>query len=188
VDHSVSQKNVKAGRDVAGRDIDNSLTINNQHSGRSPLASLIQKYNEELASGTSIEAIIEKLQHWTEPDVGTEVLGVKEKLQKGERPELVEFGLKAKELFTKCLYRHQHSRAAQEMCAYLLAAVWQKFNSVIRPRILEGVPNAQIDSLVQIELVQPIEQMLDTNPLQIDQSEISGMIYFLTGNCHLNWH
>lgn len=185
---TATQKNVTAAGDIAGRDIDKSVTINRHAPSKSPLASLIQKYSEEVTDGANFDLIVEKLQHWKDPNSSTDVLGVKEKLQRGNRPDLVVFGIQAKEMFTKCLYRHQHSKAAQEMCAYLLAAIWQRFNGFIRPRILEGLPNIHIDALVQSELVAPIEEILDSNPLQIDQSEIIGMIYFLTGNCHLNWH
>lgn len=185
----VHQKNVTAGGDIAVGDIDKSLTIN-KPSSKSPLANLIEKYHQERVDGVLFDSIIEKLQHWKDPDPeeNTQVLGVREKLQKGSRLDLVRFGLRAKEIFTKCLMRHQHSHAAQEIFAYLLASVWQKFNGQIHTRISDGMSNAQIDALVQSEVVEAVETLLDSNPLQIDQAEIAGMIYFLTGNCHINWH
>lgn len=181
------QHGITAGGDVAGGDIDKSLNIFNQGLGRSPLATLIARYAEEVRFGFQGSEIIEKLQHWSTPE-SSEVLGVRDKLERGNRPELVKFGLEAKELFTKCLARHQHSKFAQEMFAYLLGWMWQRFNATIRPRIVEGQSAEKIDSLIQIEIINPMEQMLDSNPLGIDPSELSGMMYFLTGNCHLNWH
>ncbi|MBX3742424.1 MAG: hypothetical protein KF712_15670 [Akkermansiaceae bacterium] len=184
----VDQRNITAAGNVAGGNIDNSITINAPPSRSNPLAAILASYDEEIRSGTSFDQIIDKLQHWHEPDdPTTAVIGVKEKLLGGDREDLIHFAIRAKELFTKCLARHQNSKAAQEIFAHLLAMIWQKFNSLIRPRILEGRSKEEIDQLIQTELIDAIENLLGSNPLRIDQSEISGMIYFLTGNCHLKW-
>lgn len=184
--HKVEQRDVTAGGDVAGGNIDKSITVNTLKSHRSPLSGLIARYASEVRSEQTGSEIIAKLEHWSTTD-GHEVLGVREKLERGNRHDLVRFALHAKELFAKCLVRHQHSLIAQEMFAYLLGSIWQKFNATISPRIAEGRTHEEIDILIQTNIIEPMVEILDSNPLNLDPSELSGMMYFLTGNCHLNW-
>ena len=173
--------NVIAQGDVAGGN------IYNYAQSSTPLSQLYEDFQKEIEEGGEpFQDIIEKLQHWKDSD-SPEPEGVEKKLKDGDRPELVDMGLRAKEQFSKVLLKHQYSKAAQFILSYLLGKVWNSFSFVIIPRIKEGAPSNEIDLLIQEHVVGPIEEILGSNPLAIDPSEIQGMIYFLTGNCHLKW-
>jgi hypothetical protein len=45
------------------------------------------------------------------------------------------------------------------------------------------IQRALVDSVIT-----PIEDVLGENPLLLDAVEVMGMIYYLTGNCHIRWH
>jgi hypothetical protein len=45
----------------------------------------------------------------------------------------------------------------------------------------------EIKRAVQHEIIDPIEAMLGENVLDLYADEINGMLYFLTGNCHIRW-
>ena len=38
------------------------------------------------------------------------------------------------------------------------------------------------------EVVHAIIESLEDNPLILNYQELKGMLYYLTGTCHINWH
>jgi hypothetical protein len=42
-------------------------------------------------------------------------------------------------------------------------------------------------ALVQSQIISPVSELLGENVLDIYPDELSGMLYFLTGNCHIRW-
>ncbi len=151
-----------------------------------PMSRLIAKYRAEKEQNRSIRETIEVLQRYRSPPDG-EVVGLAEKLRQGEREELLHFAMVAKDRFEKCLLRHEFSPAAQEIYAFLLAKVWQLFSQIVYPAICRGAAAQEIDHLLAHEVYAKVEELLEDNPLAIQCDEVMGMLYWLTGNCHLKW-
>ena len=115
-------------------------------------------------------------------------MGLEEKLRKGNRPDVIDVAIAAKDCFSKILVKHEYSCAAMEIYAYLLAKVHQLFSSVIYTKICRGASADEIDKLLVTEVYEKVEIILEENPLGISPEEIMGMLFFLTGNCHLKWN
>ena len=84
--------------------------------------------------------------------------------------------------------KNEHSETAQLIYAFLLAKVYSSFQTNIYPRISEGLSEEFINQLVTEYIIKPLEDILGNNLLRIYDDEINGMIYFLTGNCHIKWN
>jgi hypothetical protein len=87
----------------------------------------------------------------------------------------------------KKLAEFQFSRSAQEMQCLLLAEVYTRFHHCVWPALCEGRHQDEIQTLIQKHIIDPVSQMLGENVLNIYTDELTGMLYFLTGNCHIRW-
>lgn len=174
--------NIVSG-DQAGRDINTTTYV---YQGRpTPMARMIEKFRREASNDSAMSETIQLLQRWHKAD--GHVIGLEEKLEQGNRRDLIIFAMEAKERFSRSLVRHQYSPAAQEIYAFLLAKIYQIFVSIIYPEICRGVGMDKVDKLLVSEVYNQVEALLEDNPLQITPEEVMGMLYWLTGNCHLKW-
>lgn len=182
-DNEVKQTANAVGGDQAGRDV-NKPTYN-YYAPASPMARMIEKFRHEKKQNQEIRKTIEHLERWFKSN--GDVMGIEEKLRRGHRPDIIELAIEAKDRFAKCLIRHQYSPAAQEIYAFLLAKTHQLFSSIIYPEICAGARSYQINQLLVDQVYGKVESMLEDNPLGITPEEVMGMMYWLTGNCHLKW-
>ncbi len=152
------------------------------------MAVLVEKYRKERERDEVIDKIIEKLQHYKDPAPGeeTNLIGLGAKMEEGGRSELLPFALSTKELFAKKILKHQFSETAQEIHAYLLAEVYTRFYNLIFPCIGK-IPDIDVNNLIQEKIINYIQGILGENVLDFYSDEINGMLYFLTGNCHIRW-
>lgn len=149
---------------------------------------LIERFKKERANDEVFSGIIAKLQHYsTSTDGVGDVEGVKTKLGKAGYDNLLEFALVTKEMFVKKLTEFQFSKSAQEMQCLLLAEVYTRFHHFVWPALCEGQGQGAVQALVQQFIINPVSEMLGENVLDIYTDELTGMVYFLTGNCHIRW-
>jgi hypothetical protein len=182
-------QNVVRG-DQAARDVNKNKTIINygfDASQQTPIAHLIEKFRKERADDKQFHVMVKKLEHFSTQADEEEHLTLAEKLERGGCKSHIEFAEKTKELFAKKLVEFQYFESAQQIHALLLAEVWTRFHRFIRPLILDGADLKAINCSVQADIIQPVQAMLGENDLELYSDEINGMLYFLTGNCHIRW-
>ena len=66
------------------------------------------------------------------------------------------------------------------------------FYTYVYPLILENQSKKYILEILNEKVIQPILEILnkegaEDNYLDYNANDIFGMVYFLTGKCHLNW-
>lgn len=176
--------------DMAGRDVIKSTIHIGRVSfgGKSQLQLLYEKFEEEKKNSTGITEMVEELQHFRAYAEDEEIIGLEKKLENGKRIKYLNFAERSKEKFTKKLLKNEHSETAQEIYAFLLAKVYRRFEDHIYPRLSEHHSEEFINQLVDEFIVNPMEDLLGDNLLRLYEDEISGMIYFLMGNCHIKWN
>jgi len=152
----------------------------------SRMALLIARYKVETEKDRKVKQMIATLREYHERPEG-DVIGLEEKLRRGGRPDLIDFAVVAKEKFARAMMRHENSPAAQEIYAFLLVRVWVLFTDMVYPKIVAQEPPEVIMKSLVDEVYPRLEEQLDENPLGLDLVQIKGMIYWLTGNCHLKW-
>jgi hypothetical protein len=181
--NTVEQSGNQVAGDQAGRDVIKHTYV--FQGAVTPMARMIAKFRLETANDREMRLTIERLQKWFKSE--GDVIGLDEKLRLGKRPDIIMHAIEAKDRFSKCLLRHEYSPAAQEIYAFLLAKTFQIFSGVISPAISRGVSDAEIDRMLVCEVYDKVEALLEDNPLEINPDEVMGMLYWLTGNCHLKW-
>lgn len=175
-----------AGGHIAGRDV-NITAVFIPPESRSSLSRLLSRFRQELDSKPQIAQVVDTLKHYMVP-VDARPVGVEEKLTLAGRQADVRKAELQKELFNKRLTRHQFSIAAQDIFAFLLGLIETVFLAKIKPLLSAGAPKHEVDAVIASELVAPIMSLLEDNPIELTYQEVWGMLYYLTGNCHIQWH
>lgn len=176
-------KNVVDGI-LSGRD----TTINiNPSKTPSYMERLIEKFKEEKKGDVEFNDVIEKLQHYQTKIRDEPVKGLEQKLVVGNQEDRVQYAIRYKEQFAMNLTKNQLYQSAQEICTYILAEVCTRFNSHVYPAIKNGSTTLVINELIQKQVIDPVQELLGENVLELYADDVNGMIYFLTGNCHIKW-
>lgn len=179
-----NQNNNIVGRDQAGRDINYYVY---DKSKPTYMRRLIERFKVESESNQAFRDVIPKLQHYKTPVSDEPIAGLEPKLQAGHRDDLLQHALATKEMYAKKIVDYQFSEAAQEIHACLLAEVYTRFTNLVHPAIRDNRSSAEINRLIQTEIIDYVESLLDENVLGLQADEIAGILYFLTGNCHTKW-
>lgn len=164
-----------------------SISIGNN---KSRLAATFERLEKEILNNTTKEVIDELLMYTTKLD-GTK--GLEEKLQEGGFQKMfIQNAILQKEMYAKRATKYECYPAAQEIILSLFARIKNEFDIKIYPMILKGANVSSIMQEVHRQIVSPILQMIETNgandqSLYFNMDHIYGMIYYLTGMCHLNW-
>lgn len=168
---------------------ENNGTINIGKS-RSRLSATFERLEQEILNNTRKEVIDELLLYTTKLD-GTK--GLEEKLQDGGFQKMfIQKAIIQKEMYAKRATKYECYPAAQEIILSLFARIKNEFDVRIYPMIIKGADVPSIMQEVHKQIVSPILQMIETNgendqSLYFNMDHIYGMIYYLTGMCHLNW-
>jgi hypothetical protein len=186
----VTQKGNKVDGDQAGHDINKQVTNLNFDSSQrsiSAMQTLLKKFKDEREKNPQLTEFIEELDYYNKPLDG-DVIGLEQKLINGKQEDFIDYALRMKERYHKKLMKYQFSEAAQLINLHLLALVESYFMHHIYPQICNGQTSENVNSLIQELLINPMLGQLDDNPLGFNAQEVNGMIYFLTGNCHIKWN
>lgn len=157
---------------------------------RSRLSATFERLEQEILNNTTQDVIDELLMYTTKLD-GTK--GLEEKLQDGGFQKMfIQKAIIQKEMYAKRATKYECYPAAQEIILSLFARIKNEFDVRIYPMIITGVDVPLIMQEVHKQIVSPILQMIETNgandqSLYFNMDHIYGMIYYLTGMCHLNW-
>ena len=157
---------------------------------RSRLSATFERLEQEILNNTTQEVIDELLMYTTKLD-GTK--GLEEKLQDGGFQKMfIQKAIIQKEMYAKRATKYECYPAAQKIILSLFARIKNEFDIKIYPMISKGADVSSIMQEVHKQIVSPILQMIETNgandqSLYFNMDHIYGMIYYLTGMCHLNW-
>lgn len=94
--------------------------------------------------------------------------------------------MELKERFSKRLTKNQLSEQAQNFYCHVLARICTYFDLQIRPVIERHGSKEEIDKLV-FGLIESLHSDLCGTKVDQTADDIRGMLYFLTGNCHIAW-
>lgn len=186
----VVQKDLNVGGDNAGGNV-NKPTYNfptpNAQTAAAFITRLTNRYREEREKNIEFREVVDRLQYYSNQASNEPALTLEEKLRNGQREDLINFALRTKELFRKQLAKHSLSESAQEINAFLLAEVLSRYHNQVYPHVCLGAPVQAVNSLIQTQIIEPLQEILGENILGHYADEINGMLYFLTGTCHIKW-
>jgi hypothetical protein len=185
-DKKVTIDNSNVSGDVAGGNIDKSKHLHYSGSKSEYMKSLQEKFKLDQAQNLQLQSFIDDLDYYYNRRQD-DLIELDEKLRAGNRAELIYFATDLKDRFHRKLYQYQFSDAAQNIMLHLLAEVQSRFINEIYPLICQNEDPAIVSTTITERLIEPIKDQLDENLLGITSQHINGMLYFLTGNCHIKW-
>lgn len=153
----------------------------------SPLEQAIRSIQSSIKENPTLEHIIEELAEYVTDRPDREIIGVEGKLTRGKREDLIKNAVYLKNKFERKLAKKQMSLVEQKVYAHILATINTAFNQKIRPLILEGKKKSEVDNKIHDEIISPVYKAIVSYDIGVTAEHVSGMLYFLTGKCHLSW-
>jgi hypothetical protein len=149
-----------------------------------------EKLNKEVASDTRYEGTMESLKYYLTKLDG---IDMPTKLVDGgfNENEIIE-ATRQKEKYAKQLELNKFYQSAQWIDSQLFAKIKMDFRAFVEPLINNGASKDDILKEVVIKVVQPILDLINNEGendeiLNYNAEDIYGMVYYLTGKCHINW-
>ena len=171
--------------DVAGRDVTKSTYVFN--GPVSPMTRLCIDFLEESIETDDVAQILPELKHYMKNVDSDKVIGLEAKLTAANREIEIDDAMRQKELLTKRLHQNATSKSAQRIYAHVLGMLLNKFRAHVKPLIEKGANKADIDTAAISNVIEPTMTNLEQNVLDMYWDDLWGMIYYLTGNCHIKW-
>jgi hypothetical protein len=182
-----TQREITAGGDVAAGNIDKRQTFIIE-APKTQLGGLVEQLREQIGKDPEAAEFVESLLSWINPKKTTLTRDLAEKLNACGKGHLICDALEAKERFAKQLKKTTFNPAIQEIYAYILGEIYANFNHRIKPRIAAAVEPGSIEGAIA-DLANTITSQIANAPtsLGVGMTEVTGMLYYLTGNCHIDW-
>ena len=120
-------------------------------------------------------------------------IGLEKKLRDGKFNETeIRRALRLKEGYAKRVAKNEMFLAQQKIDVEIFSIIDNGFYTYVYPLILENQSKKYILEILNEKVIQPILEILnkegaEDNYLNYNTNDISGMVYFLTGKCYLNW-
>lgn len=152
------------------------------------LSSLFNKLKTSFDNQEEIEKISKDLKRYT---TKRDTIGLEQKLKDAGKEYLYQDFAWFKQEFFKKLVLYQNYEPAQEIFAYILAIVLEKYTFLIKPMLRANESEKDVLNAISNEIVNPILNLIESEGcndiIGLSATEIQGMFHYLTGNCHINW-
>lgn len=150
-----------------------------------------EKLNAEVASDEKYEGIMDALKHYLTKLDGVDM---PTKLQDGGFTEReILNATRRKQQYAKKLEKSKFYESAQWINSQLFAKIKINFETYVEiPLINNGASKDEILQAVVQHVVGPVLALINEEGehdtiLNYDAEDVYGMIYYLTGKCHINW-
>jgi len=156
-------------------------------SEKTPLRVMLENYRKEIEDSENLTEFIEELQDYMKRTLGPEQRDLEQKLLAAHRQDLINNAKLLKENFSKKLYKHTFSPKAQLIFVHIMAIIKNCFNMKILPMLRESKPISEIDRAIYDCILEDIYKQVGYSELELTMDHVHGMLYYLTGNCYINW-
>lgn len=173
--------------DLAAGNIDKRVTYVSTAVQLTAMTRVIQEFALERAQDARLNSVIANLEHYLNATTNGDIRGLDEKLNSAGRASQLQNARIRKHEATQFILRYQSSVAAQKIISFLLGKLLTAFENHVSPLINASAPSTQIDHAIQIHVLDAAWTFLESNPLEIDHRLLTGLLYFLGGNCHIRW-
>ncbi|GGC55309.1 hypothetical protein GCM10011387_06160 [Pedobacter quisquiliarum] len=187
-----TQRGIEIGGDnskvVGGDDLSSTQHYHN-YSRPTKLSSLFERLNQEYNADNRIDDINHDLKRYM---LERDVVGLEQKLIDGNIEHLYEDAMWLKEEYSKKLTKFVFFEPAQQIHAYLLAIIIEKFRNLIYPLLREGKLESEIMKVVSEHINTPLLNIIReegcNDIMGLTATDVDGMVFFLTGRCHIKWN
>lgn len=182
----INNENISAGRDYAGRDL-----INYYGAKPTRLEMLFRRLADEVESNQQIKEVIDDIEHYVTLLDGTK--GLEEKLQDGGfSPDEIKNATRKKMKYAKKAEKYKFFESAQRIDAFIFGDIKTNFDNCVMPLIESGAAKSEILEALQRFVINPLMDKIECDGacdqnLFYNAEDINGMLFYLTGGCHINW-
>lgn len=149
------------------------------------------KLNKEVASDEKYEGVMDSLKHYLTKLDG---IDMPTKLKDGgfTESEIIK-ATRRKEKYAKKLEKNLFFESAQWIDSQLFAKIMIDFETYIeKPLINKGANKDDILIAVVEKVIKPVLELINIegendDVLNYSLEDVFGMVYYLTGKCHINW-
>ncbi|KAA8730646.1 hypothetical protein F4W05_08325 [Ewingella americana] len=131
--------------------------------------------------------MIEELQEYLQPRPGRKIIGLQAKLKEGDRLDLLDDAMYLENRFARRVTRNQFSTSEEVIYCHCLSKINSTFAHFVKPLFKNTVSAAIVDRMIYDRIVEPLYEEVSEVSTSISIDLIRGMIFFLTGKCHLRW-
>jgi predicted transcriptional regulator len=179
-------KNNSAGGDMSAGNMNKSIHVHLSSNKTSRLRQKIELIKEDCLHDPNFKECIAQLQHFLNPVKPELQRDLQAKLSDADRIDELEDAEELKERFSKLLLRENLSMQAQEAYVHILTRIKLLYDGKVKPLLKKKAPLEDVEEKI-VEVVEAIYEDLSGTVLEHDYRDIKGMLYFLTGNCHIEW-
>ena len=154
----------------------------------SSLEQAVEQIKKNLGADKDAVDIIVDLADYITEHPNREIIGLEKKLKNGKRVDLKDRAVLLKNRFERRVAKNQMSLAEQHVYVQILSAISSIWHSKIKPLIDINTSKTAIDSAIHTELIEPVHKAIVRYDTLATSELVSGMLYFLTGKCHLEWY
>lgn len=178
-----------AARDVIAPTGDYIVNVTHPKHATGQLHKLYKKLSEEAEGDRVLTGLMGQLEVYTRQVADEKVVGLEGKFAAADRESEVEMAAVMKESIYADLRENLFSPTYQRIAATLMGKIYESFRNNVKPLVDESASNKEIDEAISTLVVAPIIDELSACPDFYDDPVriVRGMLYFLTGNCHLRW-
>lgn len=179
-----NQKNSIVSGDQVGRDLIKITTIIQPDSA---ITNLYKDLEQEKNENISLQDKVDDLEYYLTEAQYSVGKTLEEKLIDGGRQSDVLYATIQKERASKKLHKHATKISAQKIYVIVLSKIHSDFRAYVTPLIEENSDKAAIEERISAKVIEPTLAYLESNKLELTHDDMRGLIYLLTGNCHLEW-
>lgn len=182
----IENSDVHVGGDFAGRDMHKYYGVK-----QSRLEKLFQRLSDEVENDRQIQDSIEDIKHYKTVLDGSK--GLEEKLLDGGfSSQEIANAARKKMKYAKKAEKFKFFESAQKIDAFLFGEIKTSFDHYVAPLIKTGADKETIGRVLYENVIAPLIAKIESDgasdeKLCYNADDIDGMIYYLTGGCHINW-
>jgi uncharacterized FlaG/YvyC family protein len=186
------QNNNRVAGSLAGRDINDPVTnnyITHQYPNerKTQIGFLYERLKQEVSQKEDLQEFVEELQHYMGRAAAHIDRSLSEKLAGTGRDDLISIAEELKEIAAKKIMRFQSSPASQDIFAYVLGQLHTKYLMHVRPLIAAQNDRTVVDAAMERYVINPIAESMEPSALGLTPKLILAFLFYLAGNCHVQW-
>lgn len=160
---------------------------NNLNANSLEYIKLVKLYEQEKEKGDDFSETIKQLIEY-ERKIDGDLKNLAIKLKEGDFGFLIEVAERYKHQYSMHFHEHSVHKSAQKIHALLLSKVETQFNTFVKLKLYQKAENEDVLTTISEKVIKEVEAIYGShNVLELDSRHIHGMVYYLTGNCFLNW-
>ncbi|MBW3139508.1 hypothetical protein KUV56_08270 [Ferrimonas balearica] len=160
---------------------------NHFHGDKSSLEIAVEAIIRKMQDDEPLIDFIDDLSDYISNHPTRPVIGLENKLLQGDRGDLVDVALFLKNKFARKVAKSQMSISEQYVYIQVLSAITTAWDQKIKPMISSGSNFEEIDSKIFDEIIEPVHRALVRFDMSANMDLVRGMLYFMTGKCHVVW-